>query len=606
MSFLSLSPAMVGLLLAATAATVAILYWLKPPPKRVVVPSTILWNRLLREKKKQTFLDRLRWWISLMLALAIGLSVATALGRPEVGATGDEVRDITVVIDNSATMATLTTDGFTRWEHAVSQARALLQQGSAGSSFLLVDTAGQAPPTEAADRSAALEVLSSLTVALGGDSQFPLLPPSDGELYFISDGVMVDGAPPEAQIVSVFEAADNVGITAFEIRSVPAAPLTYQAFLEVTNASPGPKEVSVRLSGSGSGRLGETMTLQPGEPQGRTVDLSSFDRGPVRVALTTDRDAFVADDYAYSFLPVRRRTRVVLVSPGSIYLERLLLLEPRIALEFLTPDQYDRSSGGVAADVFIFDRYAPPAAPAGPALLFLPPDRPWLSPTLEIVDSPSVEGWDTSHEVLQFVSLEDLRVDRAARITPLIDASGADLADILVGNATLPLVVAYENPEKILRVAFALEDSNFPLQPAFPIFLSNALSWMMDEHVALASPPGRVEVPLPGATVADLEGNEVTTWPLADRTVFVAEKPGLYTAQSGSRRLRVAVNLADPERSAVNATGFPPGTAAATSTPPLAAVQPSVWGDELWMLLLTIAVVLIIGEWFTYHRRLTV
>ena len=85
MSFLSLSPAMAGLLLAATAASVVVLYWLKPPPKRVVVPSNLLWNRLLREKKKRTFLDRLRWWISLMIAIAIGLSVATALGRPEFG-----------------------------------------------------------------------------------------------------------------------------------------------------------------------------------------------------------------------------------------------------------------------------------------------------------------------------------------------------------------------------------------------------------------------------------------------------------------------------------------------------------------------------------------
>ena len=42
MSFLSLSPAMAGLLLAATAATVVALYWLKPPPKRVVVPSQAL------------------------------------------------------------------------------------------------------------------------------------------------------------------------------------------------------------------------------------------------------------------------------------------------------------------------------------------------------------------------------------------------------------------------------------------------------------------------------------------------------------------------------------------------------------------------------------
>ena len=603
MSFLSLSPAMAGLLLAATAATVVVLYWLKPPPKRVVVPSSILWNRLMREKKKQTLLDRLRWWISLLVAIAIGLSLATALGRPELGGGGDEARDITVVIDNSATMATRTADGFTRWDHAVAQARALLQEGNASSTFLVVDTAGQAPPTEASNRADALDVLEGLSVSLGGESQFPVLPPSDGEIYFVSDGVMVDSVPPDANLVSVYEAADNVGITAFEIRSVPIAPLIYQAFLEVTNASPGVKEVSVRLSGSGSGRLGETMTLQPGESQGRIVDLSSFDRGPVRVAVTTDSDAFPADDYAFSFLPVRATTRVVLVSPGSVYLENLLLLEPRIELDFRTPGEYTQ---GIAGDVFIFDRFAPANPPPGPTLLFLPPDVPWLSPTLEIVDAPAVEGWNRAHEVLQFVSLEDLRVDRAARISPLADAQGSELAEIIVGSRLMPLVVALESPEKILRVSFALEDSNFALQPGFPIFLSNALAWMMDEQVAVPRAPGRVEVPLAAAVVVDLEGHELATWPLADRTVFVADEPGLYTAESGSRRLRVAVNLVDHRRSAVNATRFGAEVTAARAWQPLAAMQPRGWGDDLWALLLIVATALIIGEWFTYHRRLTV
>ncbi|MGD8330198.1 MAG: VWA domain-containing protein [Acidobacteriota bacterium] len=604
MTFLALNPALAGLLLAATAATVAILYWLKPPPKRVVVPSSLLWNRLLREKKKQTLLDRLRWWVSLLLALAIGLSVATALGKPELGVTGDVARDITVVIDNSATMATRTADGYTRWDHAVAQARALLLRGSASSNFLLVDTAGQAPPTEPGSRGAALEVLDGLGVVLGGVSQFPLLPPSDGELYFVSDGVTVDGAPAEAEVVSVFEPADNVGVTAFEIRSVPAAPLTYQAFLEVTNASTRAKQVDVRLSGSGGQRLGETITLQPGEVTNRTVDLSGFDRGPVRVALTTDADAFPADDYAYSFLPVRTQTRVALVSPGSVYLENLLLLEERIALEFLTPEQYAQRSR-VAADVYIFDRYAPPTPPPGPALLFLPPDAPWLSPSLQVLDSPAVNGWDKEHEVLQFVSLDDLRVDRAVRISPLIAPDSEDLAQVLIGDRQTPLLVAFENPEKTLRFAFSLEDSNFALQPGFPIFLSNALSWMMDENVAQTAAPGRVEVPLPSAAVSDLEGNEIPTWSLADRTVFIADEPGLYTAERGSRRLRVAVNLADPRRSAVNATHFGADvTPAATSA--LATVQPGGWGDQLWVLLLTIAALLVIGEWFAYHRRLTV
>ena len=603
MSFLALSPAMAALLLAATAAVVGALYWLKPPPRIVIVPSKLLWDRLLREKRRSNWLDRLRWWVSLIVALAIGLSVAMALGRPEMNSAGNERRNMTIVVDNSATMATLTADGYSRFEHAVGQARALLMQGSAASEFMIVDTAGQAPPTEPSDRRAALDVLENLTVSLGGDTHFPSLAASDAEVQFITDGVMVSDALPEAGVISVFEAADNVGITAFEIRSVPATPLMYQAFLEVTNNSPGPKEVDIRLRGSGDSRLGETIGLAPGESYRRTIDLHTFDRGPVRAAITTDRDAFSADDYAYSYLPVRSRTRIALVSPGSIFLETALGVEPRISLEFLTPDTYtDR----VVADLYVFDRFAPSNPPRGPVLLFLPPDVPWLAPALEVMSSPQVPGWDAEHPVLRFVSLDDLRIDRAVRTRVLPAPLATGTSEVIVGTPQLPLITASENPQKIVRVSFALEDSNFPLQPGFPIFLSNALSWMMDEQVAVPRAPGRVEVRLAAATVQDLEGNEVAAWSLPDRTVFVADEPGLYTATRGGRKLRVAVNLADRERSAVNATNVAAGTRMAARPRALGSIEPPGWADELWILLLTIATVLVIAEWFTYHKRITV
>ena len=99
MTFLGMGPGMMGVLLGATVATVVFLYWLKPPPQRVVVPSTLLWDRLLKEKKRNTLLDRLRWWLSLMLALTIGLSVASGMGRPELSSPGRDVRNITVVME---------------------------------------------------------------------------------------------------------------------------------------------------------------------------------------------------------------------------------------------------------------------------------------------------------------------------------------------------------------------------------------------------------------------------------------------------------------------------------------------------------------------------
>ena len=604
---------MMGVLLGATVATVVFLYWLKPPPQRVVVPSTLLWDRLLKEKKRNTLLDRLRWWLSLMLALIIGLSVASGMGRPELSSPGRDVRNITVVIDNSATMATRTADGFTRWEHAVAHAGRVLGQGSASGQFLILDTSGQAPPGEPGDRRSALEVLGELTVSLGDEPQFPDLPEGESEIFFISDGVLVDDAPPEATLISVFEPAHNVGITAFQVEALPSEPTRFQAFVQVKNASDVGKQTTLRLSGSNEGGIRDTLTLGPGETRGRSIDLGSFERGPVRAVVTADSDAFPADDYAYGFLPIRTETRVLLVTRGSVYLENVLADEPRLSLAVVSPEQYDPQ---VSADVYIFDRFAPPEAPGGPTLVFLPPEVEWLTQTLAVVEAPEVPGWNPAHPVLRFVALEDLRIDRAARIampeegdagpTAVVGETGrVPAAEVVVGSPLLPLVLVSERPERIVRVSFALEDSNFPLHPGFPIFLTNTLGGLMDEQVALARAPGQIEVPLAMAAVTDLEGSDVATWPLSNRTVFMADQPGLYTVAQGDRRLRVAVNLASTARTSVNDSGFTSDEITSAASTVLADTEAGP-NEELWMALLLLALFLVIVEWVTYHRRLTV
>jgi len=604
---------MMGVLLGATVATVVFLYWLKPPPQRVVVPSTLLWDRLLKEKKRNTLLDRLRWWLSLMLALIIGLSVASGMGRPELSSPGRDVRNITVVIDNSATMATRTADGFTRWEHAVAHAGRVLGQGSASGQFLILDTSGQAPPGEPGDRRSALEVLAELTVSLGDEPQFPDLPEGESEIFFISDGVLVDEAPPEATLISVFEPAHNVGITAFQVEALPSEPTRFQAFVQVKNASDVGKQTTLRLSGSNEGGIRDTLTLGPGETRGRSIDLGSFERGPVRAVVTADSDAFPADDYAYGFLPIRTETRVLLVTRGNVYLENVLADEPRLSLAVVNPAQYDPQ---VSADVYIFDRFAPPEAPGGPTLVFLPPDVEWLTQTLAVVEAPEVSGWNPAHPVLRFVALEDLRIDRAARIampeegdagpTSVVGETGrAPAAEVVVGSPLLPLVLVSERPERIVRVSFALEDSNFPLHPGFPIFLTNTLGWLMDEQVALARAPGQIEVPLAMAAVTDLEGSDVATWPLSNRTVFMADQPGLYTVAQADRRLRVAVNLASTARTSVNDSRFTSDEIASAVSTVLADTEAGP-NEELWMAFLLLALFLVVVEWVTYHRRLTV
>ena len=52
MRFLALTPGLAAALLLAVAGAVLLLYLLKPSPRRLIVSSTQLWRRVLRERKR--------------------------------------------------------------------------------------------------------------------------------------------------------------------------------------------------------------------------------------------------------------------------------------------------------------------------------------------------------------------------------------------------------------------------------------------------------------------------------------------------------------------------------------------------------------------------
>ena len=167
-------------------------------------------------------------------------------------------------------------------------------------------------------------------------------------------------------------------------------------------------------------------------------------------------------------------------------------------------------------------------------------------------------------------------------------------------------MVASEDPHKMIRVAFSLEDSNFPLQPGFPIFLNNVLSWMIDDQHALPGSLGRIEVPVTEGEVTDLEGEEISSSQFFGNTVFMANEPGLYTVTLGSQRIRVAVNLTDYKRTTVNTSSFSPEDRAVVSPEIFSLTREEASGGELWFVFIWIATLMVIIEWFTYHLRWTV
>ncbi len=586
------SPTITLLLAVGTVLTVGFLYWLKPPPPTVMVSSSLLWKKLLKQRKKSSFIDKMRWLLSLLIATIIAISLVVASGGPELFS--DEVTDIenvSIVIDNSGTMATLTQSGESRWQNALGYAESLIIDSHPSNEVVLLDTGGQITSRLSTNKWEALTKLESLTLSFGDAHHFPNLPEREDRTVFISDGVSNVMIPSDVEVVSVFELAENVGITGLAVMpNTDGDPSTLRGLVQITNGSLIPKEVRLRASGLGEANISLSLTVGPGESEIRNLDLTSFQQGPIRTSVTSVRDGLVDDNVAYAVIPSRTRTRVTMVTPGNVYLETAFKAMSQIELVTVSKEEYDSDD---VADLYVFDRFIPEVVPDAPGLFFLPTELPMLE------SSPS-GGSLEMHPLFKGVSLSDLMVERVASPNFLTGDS-----QILWGDTETPLLVASDLNYRMIEVGFALDGSNFPLQPAFPIFLRNAVVWMLESDLPQSSGPGQIEIPGMNATVTDLEGKSVQTNSIDQVTSFEARAPNLYSVNQGENTFWMPINLTNPRVTLVNESKLE--SASRLGTNGLVDTEFESQADPaLWRMLALIAFVLVILEWLTYHRRITV
>lgn len=637
MKFLALAAGPAWLLIVGSAIAVVLLYLLKPSPRRLVIASSLIWQRVLRERKRKS--ERLRWWISLLLALCIALAVAFALTRPEIAAVSGTAEDRVVVIDNSSSMAVRNSDGSTRLQKAIDRAGEIVRAGGAGSRFLITDTMRQLPAAGFEPRATALARLRSIESRAGTpripEAGFALA--QDGtasepgnaaastakplRVWLVTDGVAPLQPPAGTQVISVFQPAPNVGITAFDVRALPGDPRRHEVFIEVTNAAPASAQVEVLLSGMGKTPVSRVLRVAGNATSSLVLDVSGFSEGPLRAAVRADADAFDLDDTAYAYLPAKGRVRLALVTPGNTDLARALRLLPHVEVEVVSPARV-REPGRF--DAAIFDRETPSQAPRVPALLIAPALLPWLAARTDEVSDTRVEHWDATHPLLSGVPLRDVLIDRAtplrtagesiqrtdrtitgrADITTSLEVGGMARAMALTAVARGPdneaLILVTQKGRRFVVLSFALDASNFALQPGFPGFLANTVDWLTREPRAQIQPLGLVRLPLSDARVLDFDGQVVPTTEVSEATLFDAARPGFYTAVARDQRSRIAVNLLDSRVTAINVSRLKP------TDPPAAASEWTPGMPDPWTLLLLAAVALLAVEWWTYHRRLTV
>src|SRR5207249_1794977 len=301
------------------------------------------------------------------------------------------------------------------------------------------------------------------------------------------------------------------------------------------------------------------------------------------------------------FLPPPRKIAVLLVSPGNLFLEKVLKTDPQVGLEVRTPDQYQGGMEG--ADVVILDSVSP--ARVGPGRFVfvngVPADVP-----IEVLgrssERPTIMDWDRAHPVMRHVEFSKVTIDEALRIRPL--AAGRPLVEAVGG----PLIYALEETDrKAIFIGFDLFRTDLPLRVAFPLILSNGLRWLHPaglDQASLQLSAGQpillpVEHGVSGVTVTTPSGRAVKGQVTRGVVSFTeTDEVGVYTLTTARGEMRVAVNLTDAEESNLATRPLP----ASTTRPPEAAAPVPIQ-RELWPLLVALAVALLIVEALLYWRR---
>src|SRR5688572_1446931 len=194
MRFLALTGIQAALLALITAGAIVGLYFLKLRHRRLVIASSLLWGRVLDERQAQSLWEKLRRVISIIAAVLIGLLIALAVARPEVQWLTGGVEPTLLVLDTSPSMLARTSDGSTRWSHAVEAALRTVNASSPSSEFRVADTAGRIDAALTTDRREIRQAIERMK-PVAGPPHFPEKDPETVHVRFITDGVVPVALP---------------------------------------------------------------------------------------------------------------------------------------------------------------------------------------------------------------------------------------------------------------------------------------------------------------------------------------------------------------------------------------------------------------------------
>jgi Ca-activated chloride channel family protein len=486
--------ALLGLLFVPA---VVAMYLLRLRRTETIVPSTLLWQRLAADVEANAPWQKLRRSLLFLLQLLLVAILAFLAARPFVERPAGLARDLVLIVDTSASMAStdVQPDRLAAAKRAAIDALKDLPSGGKVSVIEAGRTARMVA-TGTSDLGRVRQAIESIgpTVTRGdlGDAlalaQQLAIQSGDAEVLVATDAALA--VPPTTKVdapIRVLRVGDakgsrNQAIVALAVRRAPSG-ITNSVFISVANLDL--ESATRRVEVWGDDRLLETRTITV-DAQSRAdvvVDNVGDAEHPVSIvqirlvagdiADTMARpDLLASDDRAWAVIPPVRERNILIVGDGDPYLETALSYLPNSRLFGLKPAEYPAGAvrtDGTSWDLIVFEGTVPATLPSTPILAIAPPKSSGLGEVIGTLKNPGIATLGTDEPILRYVDLSTTHVAAAQQLT-----LPAWARSVIPGPKGAPLLysgVRAGLPTAVL--AFEPRQSDLPLQVAFPILLAN-------------------------------------------------------------------------------------------------------------------------------------
>jgi hypothetical protein len=386
--------------------------------------------------------------------------------------------------------------------------------------------------------------------------------------------------------------------------------------LEVSNFSDAPVRGNVELSFDGTlldvrpfaiAASGRKLDVFPSVPRARRAS-----RGWL-VARLDRTDALPSDNVAYASLPAPAPSRVLLVTKGNWFLEKLLAADQTVNFELLAPEAFQPAMAA-QFDAVILDNFVPAGfqlSETAGNILFIKQSPFAQAPGS--IEQPLITDSDAQHPIMRMVNLQNVTIVRASDV-PLPAPIDGWVFNAPLRSFDHPLLFVGTRrvgkaEQRVATLAFDVAESDLPLRVAFPLLIANTVQWLAGKAASTGIALGAGERLSLGAdqalwsqpqTNADAPINPKSEQFVRD--LFVPLKNGFYLIDQPSGREWVPVNTFSEAESDLRIDSA--SSPAAVSLGPRLALA-SVAGWPPWQILAMAALALCVMEWWLFHRRRT-